>query len=83
MKYILFVRRCLRKDSNLCSAGCNDVEFVHYLFLNCPLSGAIWYDIISWFGIPCVLRDNVNALASQFCAAHDLCKSFKNCLQVI
>ncbi|PNX57189.1 hypothetical protein L195_g058569, partial [Trifolium pratense] len=45
---------------------CDVVEEVHHLFLNCPFSGVVWYDIISWLGILCVLPDNAIALASSF-----------------
>ncbi|MCH90341.1 kinesin-like protein, partial [Trifolium medium] len=82
-KYHLFVCGCLHSDSILCSAGCNVIEDVIHLFLNCPLSGAVWYDIISWVGIPCVLPDNAIALASQFGGTHDIRKSCRNCLQAI
>jgi hypothetical protein len=82
-KYNLFVRGCLRNDSILCQGGCNDVEDVHHLFFKCPLSGVVWYGIISWLMIQCILPNNATAFASHFCGVHEFCKSSRNYLQVI
>jgi hypothetical protein len=82
-KYNLFVHGSLRHDSILCSAGCNVVEDVHHLFLNCPLSSIVWYDIISWLVILFVLPGNAIDLTSQFCGVHNFYKSSRPCLQVI
>ncbi|GAU41808.1 hypothetical protein TSUD_299740 [Trifolium subterraneum] len=59
------------------------LENAHHLFLNCPVFGAVWDNIISWLGVPCVLPANALALASQFCGAHAFCKSTRSCFQAI
>ncbi|GAU41975.1 hypothetical protein TSUD_306810 [Trifolium subterraneum] len=82
-KFNLFTRGCLHNDSLFCSAGCDAIEDIHHLFLNCPVFGAVWRAIILWLGITCVLPDNAVSLASQFCGAHDFSKSIKTCLQAI
>ncbi|XP_045802712.1 uncharacterized protein LOC123896358 [Trifolium pratense] len=82
-KFNLFTRGCLRNDSLLCSAGCDAIEDIHHLFLNCLVFGAIWSAIISWLGITGVLPDNAMSLASQFRGAHGFSKNIKTCLQAI
>jgi hypothetical protein len=47
IKLNLFARGCLRNDFLLCSVGCDAIEDIHHLFLNCPIFGAVWSDIIS------------------------------------
>jgi hypothetical protein len=82
-KLNLFVRGCLRNDSLLCSNGCDAIEDIHHLFLNCPIFDAVWRGITSWIGITWVLPNNAISVASQFCGAHGFCKNIRSCLQAI
>jgi hypothetical protein len=66
-----------------CSNGCDAIEDINHLFLNCPVFGAVWSDIISWLGITWVLPDNAISVASQLCGAHGFCKKIRTSLQAI
>jgi hypothetical protein len=79
----LFPRGCLHNDSLLCLVGCDVMEDIHCLFLNCQISCMVWSDIIFWLGITCVFSEYTISLASQFCGAHDFCKNTRICLQAI
>jgi hypothetical protein len=82
-KLNLFARGCLHNDSLLCSNGCDAIEDINHLFLNCPVFGAVWSDIISWLGITWVLPDNAISVASQLCGAHGFGKKIRTSLQAI
>jgi hypothetical protein len=73
-KFNLFTRGCLHNDSLLCSVGCDAIEDIHHLFLNSPVFGAVWSDIISWLGITWLLPDNAISAASQFLGSRVLQK---------
>jgi hypothetical protein len=80
-KFNLFPCGCLHNDSLLCSVGCDVMEDIHRLFLNCQIFCMVWSDIIFWIGITCVFSEYAISLASQFCGAHVFCKNTRICLQ--
>jgi hypothetical protein len=43
----------LYKDS-LCVSGCDEVESIHHLFLNCNIFGSLWYLVRDWVEVSSV-----------------------------
>jgi len=50
--------RCgvLLDAGSLCVSGCDGVESVHHLFLNCNIFDFLWYFVRDWVGVSAVDR---------------------------
>jgi hypothetical protein len=63
----LFLRRILPPDASRDCVGCvGNVESSTHLFLHCPSSILIWYEIFRWLGIVIVIPPNLCVLFEVF-----------------
>jgi hypothetical protein len=74
---------CLNNELLLCYRGCEVIEDLNHLFLNCDFSNSTWRGIISWLGVQRILPNNVISFASQFNGDNTFHKDKWVCFQVI
>jgi hypothetical protein len=47
----LVTRGMLNPDTQLCVAGCGEVETTQHLFVSCPIFSRLWHMVRAWIGV--------------------------------